>query len=442
MTQRRASVNIVSRGARVQRLEGRNAAREEEFMTVGVRHDDLRRRNRAMVLTAVRRAGQLSRTDLTSTTRLSHSTISAISSDLIAEGILTEVASGEVTATRRGRPQIALGLNAEAARVVAITLSLNSLSVTLIDYAGHPVRQDRSRPSTLTLSKSALLKAVTDAVDRVIGRAGPAGGELMRMTMAVQGITDSEARVMAWSPITPHVAVPFGATLEARYGVPVSVENDCNMIAIALRDRSPERYGEDFVALLLSNGIGTGLVLRGELFTGTHSSGAEFGHMIHMPRGALCRCGRHGCIEAYAGNYAIYRHARGESEHAAPAADIDDATMIALADAARAAPGPERAAFSAAGEAIGYGLGSLFAIIDPAPVALVGLGSTAFDILEPSMRRAIAATAGGQYVDAVTFELEKDEAPLIREGCARRALTYVDQEVFALAQAEAGPRVA
>ncbi|TIX60890.1 MAG: sugar kinase, partial [Mesorhizobium sp.] len=50
-------------------------------MSVGIRHDDLRRRNRAMVISAVRRAGQPSRTEIAATTGLSHSTISAISSD-------------------------------------------------------------------------------------------------------------------------------------------------------------------------------------------------------------------------------------------------------------------------------------------------------------------------------------------------------------------------
>ena len=64
-------------------------------MTVGIRHDDLRRRNRAMVISAVRRAGQPSRTEIAGMTALSHSTISAISSDLIGEGVLGEAKSGE-----------------------------------------------------------------------------------------------------------------------------------------------------------------------------------------------------------------------------------------------------------------------------------------------------------------------------------------------------------
>lgn len=400
-------------------------------MTLGVRHDDLRRRNRAMVIAAVRRDGQPSRTELVSRTGLSHSTISAISSDLIAEGILRPVKSGENEVVRRGRPQVSLGLEPKAATVLTVVLLLNTLSATVFDYAGRIVTQRRQRLSTLNAARDDLVGAVTTMIEALLVDAGRTPMDVMRMTMAVQGITDSNARAMLWTPITPESDIPFADILERRFGFPVTVQNDCNMIAVALRARDPERYRDNFVTLLLSNGIGMGLVLRGELFTGAYSSGGEFGHMIHRPGGALCRCGRHGCIEAYAGNYAIQREAAGRSDQAEPDADVDPETMLRLAGDARAGDGPARAAFIRAGEAIGYGLGSLFALIDPAPVAIVGPGTLAFDVMEPSIREAIAQTAGGQHDAVISFDLEADEMPLILEGCARRALEAVDNELFA-----------
>ena len=116
-------------------------------MTVGIRHDDLRRRNRAMVIAAVRSAGQPSRTEIAGTTALSHSTISAISSDLIGEGVLAEAKSGEGGPLKRGRPQVAISLNPAAASVVAIVLSLNSLAAALIDYSGRRGRRAFAAPA-------------------------------------------------------------------------------------------------------------------------------------------------------------------------------------------------------------------------------------------------------------------------------------------------------
>ncbi|MBX3532233.1 MAG: ROK family protein [Rhizobiaceae bacterium] len=396
-------------------------------MTVGVRHDDLRRRNRAMVLAAVRRLGQLSRTEIAAATELSNSTISAISADLIAEGTLVEAKAPEGVLARRGRPQVALGLNPARASVAVVVLTLNQLWATLVAYDGAVTREETTRLPTLTMGRDALVGAVVDAIEKLASGGQPPA----RIVLAVQGITDAGGTRMLWSPITPHADIAFGPLLAARFDAPVTVQNDCNMIAVALKWRWPQRYRDDFFAILLSDGIGMGLMQKGQLFTGTHSSGGEFGHMIHRPGGALCRCGRLGCVEAYAGSYAVVRAAAGGGENDAPPADIPEAEIEALADRARAVDGPERAAFMRAGEAIGYGLGSLFALFDPAPVAVVGPGALAFDMLEQPIREAIAQTAGGQHSGAISFATEPDEMPLIREGSAMTALTALDEEISA-----------
>ncbi|RJG43770.1 ROK family protein [Mesorhizobium sp. DCY119] len=413
-------------------------------MSVAIRHDDLRKRNRAMVIAAVRQAQQPSRTEIAGSTGLSHSTISAISSDLIAEGILLEAKGPEASSQKRGRPQVALELNPDAAEIVTVVLSLNFLSVAIVDYSGEVVSEEERKLETLTMSRDGLIGECVAMVRRQIALRKSAGRRVMRIGMAVQGITDSTSRAMLWTPITAHTHIAFADIIEEATGIPVTVENDCNMIAVALRWRKPERYHNDFIAVLLSHGIGMGMVLKGDLFTGTQSSGGEFGHMIHRPDGALCRCGRRGCVEAYAGNYAIWRKAKQASEDDAPLADISDGDMRMLADVARAGPGPEREAFRKAGEAIGFGLGSLFALIDPAPVAVVGIGATAFDLIEPALREAIDKTAGGQHNKAISFDTEPNELPLIREGSTMQALTFVDQEIFApgSSPAAAGHKVA
>ena len=400
-------------------------------MTAITRSDDVRRQNRRLVISVLRGGERLSRTDIAARTGLSPSTVSAITSDLIGEAILRENRDVDLTSTRRGRPQVALGLNPDAAGIIAVVLSLNSLSAALIGYAGDIVVNEQVRLETLTLSREDLAEATRAMVGRLLAHAAAMDLRVPRIAFAVQGITDASARKMMWSPITPHDDIPFADIIEDAFGVPVTVENDCNMIALALRAKNPARYGDNFIAILLSHGIGMGLMLKGKLFMCTRSSGAEFGHMNHVPDGALCRCGRRGCVEAYAGNYAIARHARGLGDDVPPPSDVSDQEMLALAAAARAADGPEREAFRRAGEAIGFGLGSLFALIDPAPVALIGQGALGFDLIEGPMRAAIAKTAGGQHHAIPSFETEPNEMPLIRAGCALKALTQVDREIFA-----------
>ncbi len=406
-------------------------------MTIGFRPDDLRKRNRASVISVVRRLGGPSRTEMASATALSQSTISAISADLIAEGILRETKPGDPGTTRRGRPQIALGLDPRAACVVAVSLSLNALTATLIDYAGETVDSRHERPRTQEMTRDALIAHCLAMVSDLLThrRDHP---PVLQVVVAVQGTTDRAGRRMLWSPITREGDVPFAEAIEARFSIPTIVENDCNMMAEALRWQAPDRYRETFLSVLLSDGIGMGLMFQNRLFKGTRSSGGEFGHMVHRPDGALCRCGRRGCIEAYAGNYAILRAAAGLPETAMPPDDIPEGEMRALASRARAADGPEREAFRAAGEAVGFGLGDIFALIDPAPVAFVGIGATAFDLMEPAIRDALERTMGGQGAE-IAFDVYEDELALMRQGCAMRALTRLDTEVFAAGLQSARP---
>lgn len=394
--------------------------------TAGIRHDEMRKRNRALVINAVRRAGQPSRTEIANLTGLSHSTISAIASVLIEEGPMREAGTGEPTASRRGRPQVAIALNPDAASVVCLYLSFNSLSATLVDYCGKVIAATAKRLSTLTIEREALIQTAVSLVREVVADRS----DLMHIVFAVQGITDASGRELRWSPITPHSDLPLGPALEAVFGVPVTVQNDCNMIAVALRWLYPDRYGDNFVSILLSQGIGMGWMVDGRLFTGRHSSGGEFGHMVYRPGGALCRCGNRGCIEAYTGNYAIWRRVHGRSTLEKPVDDIEPEEMLKLAEEARREEGIARQAFREAGEALGFGIGNLFALIDPAPVAIVGQGTVAFDILEPELRRALSETAGGRNAHRITFDTQPNARPFIQHGSAMTALTAIDHEIF------------
>lgn len=401
------------------------------------RSDDLRRQNRKLILAALRREGELSRTEIAALTRLSPSTVSIIAGALMAEGILEENPSEAPAAgSPRGRPQVAVRLNRRAGAVAAVSATLDRIYARVCDYAGGEIATAGRRLDMRAAPPGALAATVAEALREAADCAG-SEGRVSRISLGVQGVTDAAGRVMIWSPITPERDVAFADLLEAEFGAPVFVANDCAAIVQALRSADPVHYGEDFAALLLAQGVGMGLHLRGAPFRGRRSSAMEFGHLTHVPEGALCRCGSLGCIEAYAGGYAILRKAQGLAESAQPEAEVDPALTAALLLRARAAPGPEREAFLSAGRAIGYGLRDLFTMIDPVPVALVGPGSTAFDLMEPEIRAAIAGGTGLAAMGDVEFRLYADEIRLIIEGGIIAALGRLDEAVAAGGSGEA-----
>ena len=401
------------------------------------RSDDLRPQNRLLLLGALRRAGSLSRTELSARTGLSASTVSTITSALVAEGILLEGETEQGTARgRRGRPQVALALNPMAATVGAVEIAVNSVTAALIDYSGDQIDESARQFDTMQAGSDGLIGTVIDCLRQLIAGHPAAGRRLKHISLGVQGVTDASGQTMLWSPITACRSIPFGTRISDAFSVPVTVANDCSMIAEALRWQYPERYTRDFIAIMLSHGIGMGLFQNDQLFGGVRSSASEFGHMVHQPDGALCRCGRRGCIEAYAGDYAIWRAANGLSPDTPPRSEITNDDIAALAERARSGAAAERAAYRDAGDAIGYGLASLFALIDPVPVAFVGSGAAAFDLMEPNIRAAIDKTIIGEEAAGIEMDCYPSEQPLIRQGCQLTALTHLDRRLFAARGAE------
>src|SRR6185437_16415974 len=102
-----------------------------------------------------------------------------------------------------------------------------------------------------------------------------------------------------WSAVSPQ------RELTRRLGVPVHVGNDANLGALAEVRIGAARGASNVVYLMLSSGVGGGLVLGGSLFTGHSGMTGELGHVQVDPEGARCRCGNRGCLETVAGAQAL-----------------------------------------------------------------------------------------------------------------------------------------
>lgn len=401
------------------------------------RSDDLRRENQRRILAALRTESPLSRTGLSAATGLSASTITAITSALFERSYLVEAAKPAIAKqeianrpnSRRGRPQVALALNPAAATIGALTLTLNRISAALVDYSGELILEEVEAINSQTLERNEFGQKLADLLHRAIEKAGSSCGPLLNIALTVQGVSDVRGTRMHWSPITPHRDLEIGDHLSSEFKVPVSIANDANMIAAALRWNEPDRYGSSFAAILMSHGIGMGLILNGRPFTGIWTSAAEFGHMCHIPNGALCRCGRHGCIEAYAGDYGIWRRTTGGAPDIMPDARIDDEVMAEIARRSKAGDTAAITAHREAAEAIGHGLRSVFALLDPFPVAFVGSGALVFDLMEPTIRTSLGRKGIGMSYANPEFYCYQDDRALIRKGTMVTALTALDHMI-------------
>uniref|UniRef100_UPI003BA9F7D1 ROK family protein n=1 Tax=Stappia sp. TaxID=1870903 RepID=UPI003BA9F7D1 len=401
-------------------------------MTEKADRDKIRRQNRSVLLQALRRIGAQARIDLGRETRLSPATVTSITSDLISEGIVTGIEDPEQkTRATRGRPRALLSLDGGAARVLAVKLSVNKIEFALADYAGTVLARGgagfASETTTASSFGETLVKAARGFLDGIAGGVRPS-----IISIAAQGVVDDSAGTVAWSPAFSERHVPVVAPMEAAFGVPCRLSNDTNMIAEALHQVDPERYGGTFAVIFIDYGVGMGLFVDNRLFVGETGAAAEIGHANHIPGGALCRCGRRGCLEAYLGDYAIKRVALGLDPQTQPArVDEETATIPDLVHAAEAGNKGAREAFASAGTALGYALARLSATLDPRRIAVTGGAMPAWPLLAPAVEAALREALVDDLQPRAAIDPIDWEEDLVLRGTLARGLHELDTRVFA-----------
>lgn len=174
--------------------------------------------------------------------------------------------------------------------------------------------------------------------------------------------------------------VPIVSILEQEFGLPIVIENDANAAAIGECYYGAGQGTTDMIYITVSTGIGGGIISRGELVYGRDYSAGEVGHMVVLPDGPLCGCGRKGCIEALASGTAIARQAREKLKEGAKSlmrelvdGNLDLLTAREVAEAAREG---DKLALSVLDQAFWYlsvALGNLVNLLNP-EIILIGGG--------------------------------------------------------------------
>ena len=398
--------------------------------------DFVRRQNRGLVLSTLRRQGPLSRSQLAVATGLSNASLTAIGGELIAQDILVEGAP--VTAAgARGRPAVEVTFNRHVCHAVILELDVNRIRCSLINYAG--ILVDRVElPITPEVFREATPSDYLGArVQQMLERNPEEAGSIKSIAISVQGILDREADGLKWSPI-PHAAgVSIVGPLRSRFEVPVTLQKRGGLLAEGARLLYPEFSDEPLAAIFVGSTVAMGLSMPGR----PGDSGAtEFGHMNHLPGGAKCRCGQRGCIEAYAADYGVLRTAYGVPDQVLPAASVPPAAYQELISLGKSGRRNVIHAFNIAGRAIGYGLSRLMTIAAPVHVVITGPGANAFELMRAEIDAALKESLVANVNGAPSITVQHDEREPIFQGLLRGSLDALDQS-FAAATPASEARV-
>lgn len=333
------------------------------------------------ILQLIWRERQISRADIARHFELARSTVSEIMTSLLATGLVAEAGPGE---SRGGRRPIVLEFQDDACVLLGVEVGAAHVGVALTNLRGkvlhwearsHAVREDP--PGT-----RALIAALCDTALEATG-ADPA--RLVGLGIAMPAPIDpsnpgevSEIVLPAWEG---HTGLEF---LGDRFGVPLFVDNDANLGALAEQWWGEGRGVQNFSYIKVATGIGAGHVIEGELYRGATGMAGEIGHMAIDPSGGPCMCGLNGCLATFVGARALERRAqalraRYPGTTLPPRPDINTIEAAALDGDPLAVHVAREAA-----EYLGIALAGMLNLMNPARIILGGELSGLGDlVLEP-----------------------------------------------------------
>lgn len=396
--------------------------------------DLVRRQNRHILIEALRQHGPMARTDLGRVTGLSPASVTAITGQLIDDDVVHELREEQAAPepSRRGRPPTRLGINPRSTHVLAVKISVDGVELALAGFDGTIIDRHTIQISTIDAKPESFGHQVASDIKDFLASRRMTPKRLSRIEVAVQGVADSKAGNIVWSPAFRALNLPIVGPIRDLLGIPCSIANDANMIAEAVLGLDRNRYGGTVAVAFIGYGVGMGLIIDGTVYHGSTGGSAEFGHMNHRPEGPLCRCGRRGCIEAYAADYGIVRSAEGSSQtDLPPSSRILESTMRTLEARAKAGDPAAVAAYETAGEALGYGFARIIALLSPRRIVLAGPGTRALDLIAPAMHRAIERGVVDQLRRNVEIDIMPIDTDMIIKGTIDNALHRLDREVFA-----------
>lgn len=344
----------------------------------------VRAQNSALLLRMLWRERQMTRVEIAKRSGLSHSTVSIIVAELERSGLVQTLGA---LASRGGRRPQLIGFRDDCCGMIGVEIGARHVAVVLSDLRGralafeqrrHPVRSDPR--GTLQLVGELLEQALSEArfsLRKVIG-----------IGVAVPTPVDpaaegrfSELIYPAWRELDVR------QELASRYGVPVFVDNDANLGALAEFWWGAGVGASELTYVKVGAGVGAGHIIRGELYRGKTGHAGEIGHVQIDPAGPTCVCGNRGCLTTYIGAKELSERARvmfGLSE---------PPTLQEIVRRARSGDLTARALVDDVGERLGRVIGTLLNLLDVELVIVGGEIGTVGDMLLDAVRQAVRKRA-------------------------------------------------
>jgi predicted NBD/HSP70 family sugar kinase len=379
--------------------------------------------NRQILLNLVRDQQPISRADLARRMDIGRGMVTSLVDELLNEGAIYE--GGTIDAPRGRRPQM-LYVRTRDRLVVGVDVRFSRTALMLADFAGNAIAQESF---DTVVDPEGLVDLLATRIRRLCAaHAGTATCE--GVGLVVPGMVDQRTGRVLNSPQLGWRDVEIRTLLADAVGLPVQIENApvaCAQAQLWLGQRGGTAGGggrvpRDFVYMTVSDGVGVGVVVDGQVVRGSGFTAGEFGHVPLNLDGPRCLCGARGCLEAYTSNLATVSRYLGHELSPERTRPLLAASGLTIGDViARARSGDARAAAAIDETAryLGAGIASVVNALNPAQVFVGGEITAAWDLVAPAVQAALAERALTTAAAATPIIAEPPEAlPRLRGAAA------------------------
>lgn len=351
--------------------------------------------NRQIVLTLIRTHQPVSRADISRLMKTNRANVTFLVNELLEEKLIREGAQGNEKV--RGRKPTFLYLNSQQESLaIAVDIRASRTFMMVTDSIGRQIGEIVSFPTKFDPAE--FVTSLGWQARKAL-RLGSGSSSCDGIGIVVPGMVDRKSGTVINAPKLGWNYVNLIALLEKEFeGIEIHLENSgraCALSQIWSTTRGSSHGQNDIVFVSISDGLGVGVVINGELVRGRHNTAGEFGHVPLSIDGPPCSCGSNGCLEAYISNPATLSRyfGRSVSSRSPQSLEIADFTIEDLIARARDNDSKALTTLNSTARYLGMGLASIVNSLDPATIYIGGEITEAWDLIEVHVREALRERA-------------------------------------------------
>lgn len=348
--------------------------------------------NKSNILQIVRDQSPVFKAEIARLCNLSIPTVMKITDELIDRGLVRKVGKGEIS---RGKPPEMLEFVADRYFIIGVDVGTTFISTIIMDLSARVLNRYMT-PTHVEQRPDEVIGRIIDSLRFIISNSNVDESKILGIGIGMPGLLDSEAGVVLFSPDFGWENINLLKPIRNVFSMPIVMENVTRAMAMGEKWFGAGRNTDIFLYINLGFGIGSAIMIDGELFRGFSGKAGELGHMTVERNGPLCNCGNYGCLEALASANAISKQAKLSIKNGRQSSilelangDPDKIEAKTVFDAAKNGDALALEIVMQAIEYLGVAIASATNLLEPGLIILEGGVTNAGDILIDNLQKVL-----------------------------------------------------